>query len=114
MTFNATTFDSLSSSDISTFLGGTTTGGFLQTAYNEMDSYANSDTGVIYSAISTIETQITTDNGKVSDDETQVSTLQTNLMNQLSAADAAIATLQAQKTYYQELFQAEYSSSSSS
>jgi flagellar hook-associated protein 2 len=114
MTFNATTFDSLSSSDISTFLGGTTTGGFLQTAYNEMDSYANADTGVIYSALSTIEAQITTDNGKLSDDETQVNTLQTNLMNQLSAADAAIATLQAQKTYYQELFQAEYSSSSSS
>ena len=114
MTFNATTFDSLSSSDISTFLGGTTTGGFLQTAYNELDSYSNSDTGVIYSGLSTIEAQITTDNGKVSDDETQVSTLQTNLMNQLSAADAAIATLQAQKTYYQELFQAEYSSSTTS
>jgi flagellar hook-associated protein 2 len=114
MTFNATTFNSLSSSDISTFLGGTTTGGFLLTAYNELDSYSNSDTGVIYSGLSTIETQITTDNHKLSDDETQVGTLQSNLMKQLSAADAAIATLQAQKTYYQELFQAEYSSSSSS
>jgi flagellar hook-associated protein 2 len=114
MTFDSTAFDSLSSSDIAAFLGSTSSSGFLETAYNDLDSYTNSDSGVIYSALSTVEASITSDNGKLSDDETQVSTLQSNLMSQLSSADAAIATLESQKTYYQELFQAEFSSSSSS
>lgn len=85
----------------------------MESAYNELDAYTNSDTGVIYSALSTVETSITGDNNKLSMDETQVTALQTSLLAQLSSADAAIATLQAQKTYYQELFQATYNSSSS-
>jgi flagellar hook-associated protein 2 len=114
MTFDASTFDSLSSSDIAAFLGSTSSTGFLESAYNSLDAYTNSDSGVLYSSLSTIESSITADNGKLSDDEAQVSTLQSNLMSQLSAADASIATLQSQVTYYQDLFQAEYSSSSSS
>jgi hypothetical protein len=39
--------------------------------------------------------------------------METNLENELTQADAAIATLEEQKTYYTELFQAEYNNGSS-
>jgi flagellar capping protein FliD len=54
-----------------------------------------------------IGTEITSDNSEISDDQTRVNTIQADLQQQLSAADAAIAVLQQQSTFYTNLFQTE-------
>ena len=54
-----------------------------------------------------IGTAITNDNTQVSNDQLQVNLIQSNLSQQLSQADAAIAVLQEQNTYYTSLFQTE-------
>jgi hypothetical protein len=60
--------------------------------------------GTQYAAVGT---EVTADQSQISNDQTQVNLIQTNLQQQLSAADAAIAVLQEQNTYYTNLFQTE-------
>ena len=52
-------------------------------------------------------------NDLIKDEQSRITDMQTNLQNELTQADAAIATLQAQKTYYADLFQAEYNNNGS-
>jgi flagellar hook-associated protein 2 len=113
MSFDATTFGSLNATDIQNFLGNTTTGGFLEAANNGLNSATDPTTGSLATSGTSIQDEITSENSELADDTTRVTDLQTNLMSQLSAADAAIASLQSQNTYFTELFQAEYGSSTS-
>ena len=107
MSFDSSQFSSLTASGIQQFLGGLTSGGFLQTANSALDSFTNATTGALTSEYSSLSTEITNDQNQVSDDQNKVSIIQTNLTQQLSAADAAIAVLQEQNTYYTNLFQTE-------
>ncbi len=97
---------------ISQFLGGVDSGGFLQTANNDLNTVTDTTSGVIATDYNSLQSTITTDNSQIADQQNQISTLQANLQQQLSQADAAIATLQAQDTYFQQLFTAEYGSNS--
>jgi len=108
LTFDSSQFSSQTAAGIQQFLGGLTSGGFLQLANNALSTVADPTTGMLASETSTIESEITTDNDHISDDQNEVNLVQSNLQKQLSAADAAIAVLQQQKTYYTDLFQAEY------
>jgi flagellar hook-associated protein 2 len=109
LSFDQATFASASQSDISTFLGSIKSStGFLNTANNDLTSLTDLTNGVFAAESSSIQSQIASDNTEIASDQARVSTLQTNLQAQLSQADAAIATLQEQDTYYQELFTAEY------
>ncbi|HEY3825687.1 MAG TPA: flagellar filament capping protein FliD [Bryobacteraceae bacterium] len=105
-------FDATSMSNdqaaIGQFLGGLSSGGFLQTASNELTAVTDTGSGMIASDFNALAGTITTDNTQIADKQNQIATLQTNLQNQLAQADAAIATLQAQNTYFQQLFTAEY------
>jgi flagellar hook-associated protein 2 len=107
LTFDSTQFDSQSASGIQQFLGGLTSGGFLETASNALSSVADPTTGMLVTQYASVGTEITNDQTQISDDQTQVNLIQTNLQAQLSAADAAIAVLQEQNTYYTNLFQTE-------
>lgn len=108
MSFDGSTFGALSASDVSQFLGGTTSGGFLQLANNSLNSVTNSTTGSLETTINNTESQITTEQSHLADETARVTTMQNSLMTQLSTADAAIASLQSQTTYFTDLFQAEY------
>jgi flagellar hook-associated protein 2 len=108
MSFDASAFSSLSASDISQFLGSATSGGFLQAANNALNSATDPTTGCLETSVNSIQSEITSEQSQLTNDTAQVTTLQNNLMTQLSAADAAIATLQSQTTYFTDLFQAEY------
>jgi flagellar hook-associated protein 2 len=114
LSFNSATFASASSSAIQNFLGGTTSGGWLQGNYNALDTFANTVTGQIGGEFNTIGTQITSDQAKITEDQATIATLTANLQKQLSAADAAIASLQSQNSYLEQLFTATYGSSSTS
>ena len=114
MSFDFSTFSSLNTSDIQSFLGSASTGGLLQMATDAVTSATDNTTGIIENNVSTLQTQITNENSQISDQQTMITNMETNLETKLSAADAAIATLESQKTYFTDLFQAEYPASASS
>lgn len=119
LSFDAATFSSASPADVQQFLGSvgatpSTGSGFLQTVNNELTSVTETSTGLVATDYNSLATQITSDNNKIADDQTNISQLTNNLQAQLSQADAAIATLQSQHTYFTELFQAEYGNGTNS
>jgi flagellar hook-associated protein 2 len=114
MSFNGSAFSALSSTDVAQFLGNTSTGGFLQSANNALNSVTDSTTGALETSVNDITSQITNEQSQLTDDTTRVTDLQNNLMTQLSEADAAIAGLQSQTTYFTDLFQAEYGNNTTS
>jgi flagellar hook-associated protein 2 len=111
LSFDPSTFATASQSDISNFLGSIeSSSGFLSAANNTLNSVSDPTNGLFSAESSSIQDQITSDNTQIANDQARVTALQTSLQAQLSQADAAIATLQSQDTYYQELFQAQYGS----
>lgn len=115
LSFDQSTFNSASQSDISQFLGSIESGtGFLNTANNDLNSLTDPVNGPFAAETNAIQSEITSDNAEISDDQSRVTDLQNNLEKQLSAADALIAGLQQQDSYYQQLFQAEYGTSGTS
>ena len=112
LAFDSTVFSTQSISAIQQFLGGATTGGFLQAATTALSAVADPKTGSIQSEFTNLQTEVTNENNLIANEEIRVNDLQTNLTQQLSAADAVIANLEAQKSYYTQLFQAQYPSSS--
>jgi flagellar hook-associated protein 2 len=112
LSFDSSTFSSLNTTDIQSFLGSASTGGFLQMATNAATSATDNSTGIIENNISALQTQITNENSLISNQQDMITNMETNLETKLSAADAAIATLESEKTYFTDLFQAEYPASS--
>ncbi len=100
--FNTATSSSLS--DVLSFLGSESTGGFLKTADAALSGITDSTTGLLATTNSSLTDSLTNLAGKISDKTDQISTLQTNLTAQMSAADATIASLQQQVSYYTDLF----------
>ncbi|MGA3042939.1 MAG: flagellar filament capping protein FliD [Bryobacteraceae bacterium] len=113
LSFDSTVFNSQSIGAIQQFLGGATTGGFLQTATNTLTGVADPSVGDIQSEFTSLQTEVTNENGLITNEETRVNDLTTNMEQQLTQADALIANLQEQKSYFTQLFQAEYPSSGS-
>ena len=73
-------------------------------ATNALNGVLNSTSGVIPSETNGIAGQILSTNNRISTDQDNINTLQTNLTNQMDAADAAIAEMQQQYTYLTGLF----------
>jgi flagellar hook-associated protein 2 len=113
MSFDASTFSALYPADVAQFLGTATSGGFMETATSALSSITDESTGDIETDYAAIQSQITQQNLNISNEQTRITDMEANLQNELSQADAAIATLQSQKTYYADLFQAEYPGTSS-
>jgi flagellar hook-associated protein 2 len=107
LSFNSTQFSSQGAAGIQQFLGGIASGGFLQTANNALSAVADPTSGALTEEISSVANEITNDNSQISDDQANVNNMQAALQAQLSAADAAIAVLQQQQTFYTNLFQTE-------
>jgi flagellar hook-associated protein 2 len=110
LSFDSSAFSSLNTSDIQAFLGSAATGGFLQMATNAATSATDSSTGIIENNVNALQTQVTNENTLISNQQNMITNMEANLETQLSAADAAISTLQSEKTYFADLFQAEYPS----
>jgi flagellar hook-associated protein 2 len=96
-----------SAAGIQQFLGGLTSGGFLQSANNILTTFTDTTTGTLADEYNNVGNEITSDQTRISTDQNQVNLIQTNLTEQLSQADAAIAVLQQQTTFYTNLFQTE-------
>ncbi len=88
----------------SSVLGGATTGGFLQSATNLLNSVEDSTTGTVKTELATVANEITAQKTKIADQQTRISQLQSNITAQIVKADAAIAALESQVSYVNGLF----------
>ncbi len=113
-TFNEPTLlgaDLTNSSSVNSFLGSIAGGGFLQSANNALNLLEDPTTGDIKTTESAYETESTQMQSQITSGQAQVALLQTNLTNQMSAADALIASMQSQYNYLTAVFQAEQTAS---
>lgn len=113
LTFDPTALNGLSQTQIQdavTFLGSTTTGGFLQFANNSLNSLTDPTSGAIALQSTAYQTETTNDQNKLNTDNAQLTQLQSNLNAQMAQANALIAQLQNENTLLQGLFQAATSS----
>lgn len=92
-------------SDLTSFLGSATGGGFLQFATNMMTGIEDPTSGLLPTAISSTANEITQENQQISDQQDQINQLQTSLQAQMSQADSTIASLESQNSYFTSLFQ---------
>ena len=107
LSLDQTVFDSVSAahpSDVSAFLGSPSTGGFLKTATDTLNGLEDPTTGVIETTAASAHTAIDKQNQKITDEQARIDTITTNLTAQISAADALIASLEQQATYFTTLF----------
>ncbi|MGH9581336.1 MAG: flagellar filament capping protein FliD [Bryobacteraceae bacterium] len=105
--FDQTTFNQASASDVLSFFGSETGGGFLQNAESLMTSVTDATTGVLPQATQSITSEMSDIAAKISGDQSNVSQLQQTLTQQMAAADAAISSLEQQLNEITGLFNAE-------
>ncbi len=112
LTFDSSAIAGLSQSQISdalTFLGGVNSGGFLQYANNTLNSITDPVSGAIATETQTLDNENSTDQTEITNDQAQITLMQTNLENQMAQANALIAALENQTTFLEGLFQADTS-----
>jgi flagellar hook-associated protein 2 len=111
MSYDASTFTGLNIANVAQFLGSDSASGFLQTASGALTSAVDTSSGSIETEYGDLQTQINAQNASIQTDQSRITDMETNLESELTQADAAIATLESQKTYMTDLFNAEYPSS---
>ncbi len=86
------------------FLGNASSSGFLQFATNTLTNIADPTSGLIANETTQDNNTINSDNQLITQEQAQITQLQSNLQSQMSTADAAIASLESQQTFYSSLF----------
>ena len=107
LSVNATTFTNAANANFATLLstlGGAGTGGFLHAATNLLAGIKDPATGILKVEEASVATQITDQQTTISGEQARVNLLQTNLTQQISQADTAIANLESQVSYVTGLF----------
>ncbi len=108
LAFDQAQFQGIASSnpnDVSAFLGSVSSGtGFLGTATNILKGVEDPISGAIQSSLGTVQQQIQTDDNQITQDQASITTMQNQLTEQMAKADAAIATLESQVTFFTTLF----------
>jgi flagellar hook-associated protein 2 len=110
LSFDQSQFDSLLASDpqdVASFLGSTTTGGFLQAAANNLNALEDATTGTFQAEQTSLANQITQTNQQITAEQDHINLVQTSLTAQISAADSTIASLEQQVSEVTALFAAE-------
>ncbi len=113
-TFNEPTLlgaDLSDSTSVNSFLGSIAGGGFLQSVNNSLNLLEDPDSGEIKTTEAAFETESTQIQGQITNGQARVALLQTNLTIQMSAADALIASMQSQYSFFTSIFQAEQTAS---
>lgn len=90
--------------DVTSFLGTESSGGFLKAANDILTSIDNTATGTLPQVTQSLTTQISSLGKQISDKQASVTLLQQNLTAQMSKADAMISSLQQQASYFTNLF----------
>jgi flagellar hook-associated protein 2 len=107
LSFDQSVFDSVSSAhpnDVSAFLGSPTTGGFLKAATDTLNGLEDPVTGTIETTLASAQAAIAKQNQKIADEQARIDTLTASLTARIDAADALIASLEQQASYFTSLF----------
>jgi flagellar hook-associated protein 2 len=104
LSLNTAKFASASPADIETFLGSTTSGGFLKAAYDAIDSVEHPGSGSLERVMSRVTEEIKNGSDAIADEQERIDRLQRSLEEKMAAADALIASLEQQVTYMTNLF----------
>ena len=83
LSFNAAAFSAANIADVQQFLGNTTSSGFLLSASNTLTSIADPNTGMLQTADNSIQSEITSENNYISQEQVRINDLQTSLQQQL-------------------------------
>ena len=90
--------------NIASFLGSSSTGGFLQYATNTMSGIEDPTTGALTNEIAQTASTIKSNNQLIAQQQDRLTLLQTTLQTQMSKADSAIASLESQQSFFTTLF----------
>jgi flagellar hook-associated protein 2 len=90
--------------DLLSTVGNATSGGFLGTATTLMTGIEDPTAGTLKTEETSVAGQITAEQTTISNEQATVNLLQTNLTQQISQADTAIAELESQVSYVTGLF----------
>jgi flagellar hook-associated protein 2 len=93
-------------SGVNAFLGGSTTGGFLQAATDAMTGLEDPTTGLIKTSEDNMKSQLANLLTTITTKQAAVDQLQITLEKQMSAADALLATAEQQYNYMSQMFTA--------
>jgi flagellar hook-associated protein 2 len=107
LSFDQSVFESVSAahpSDVSAFLGAASTGGFLKAATDAVNTLEDPVIGIIQTTMASAQTAFNNQNQKIADEQARIDSLTTSLTAKMSAADALIANLEQQATYFTNLF----------
>ena len=110
LTYNAFTMmatDLASSTSVTAFLGSTTGGGFLMAATDAVASAEDPVSGLLKNSKTDLQSQIAKLVSTIADKQTKVDLLQIRLQNQMAAADALIASMEQQSSYFSNMFAAQ-------
>jgi flagellar hook-associated protein 2 len=89
---------------VTDFLGSATGGGFLKAATEALTSLTDTTTGVIPLMLLSVAGEITGTGLRITESQQRVDKLTDSLNAQMAAADALIASLQQQATYFTNMF----------
>jgi flagellar hook-associated protein 2 len=107
LNFDQTVFANASAAhpgDVSAFLGSASTGGFLKDATDTLNGLEDPGTGSITTTITSAQTAVDNQNQKISDAQDRLDALTATLTAKIDAADALIASLEQQASYFTTLF----------
>jgi flagellar hook-associated protein 2 len=113
LTLNAAKFSANDTADIAVFLGSSDGGGFLRGAAKILKQLEDPIDGALPAASQLLGSEISRQNRLIWENQRRVDELQTNLQQQMAAADALLAQLETKKTYMNNLFTAMINSSMS-
>jgi flagellar hook-associated protein 2 len=107
LTFNESTLlgsDLTNSSAIDSYLGSIAGGGFLQSVNNTLTGLVDPTTGEVTDAQTSMTSELSQIGTEITTQQAQVTLLQTNLTNQMAAADALISSMEQTYSYVSDLF----------
>jgi len=107
LSFDQTVFESVAAAhpnDVAAFLGSPTTSGFLKNAGDTLNGLEDPISGVIETTKAGAQTAIDHQNQRIEDEQSRIDALTKDLTGRMAAADALIASLEQQVSYFQTLF----------
>ena len=107
LSFDQTVFESVAASnpnDVAAFLGSPTTNGFLKSATDALNALEDPMSGIIETTKAGAQTAIDHQNQRIDDEQSRIDALTKDLTGRMAAADALIASLEQQVTYFTTLF----------
>jgi flagellar hook-associated protein 2 len=99
------------SASVTAFLGSAAGGGFLQSATNTLKNLEDSTTGLLKNAETDLAAQITKIGNRITIQQNRVYQLQAQLISQMAASDALIASMEQKYSYLTSMFQAQQTAS---